>query len=129
MKSIIVALEPLPDVITLLTVWKRDFYSISQKSPVMRVCTLCVSLIVHGDLDGTHVFKTRLNELGSQETFLYSPTAASWRAVYPIHIPADNVITAILHLYWHKQPHHDAFLKTLYIEKDSIFYLDIFRYM
>ena len=72
MKSIIVALEPLPDVITLLTVWKRDFYSISQKSPVMRVCTLCVSLIVHGDLDGTHVFKTRLNELGSQETF-YTP--------------------------------------------------------
>ena len=27
------------------------------------------NMIVHGDLDGTHVFKTRLNELGSQETF------------------------------------------------------------
>ena len=32
-----IILELLPDVITLLTVWKRDFYSISQKSPVMRV--------------------------------------------------------------------------------------------
>ena len=68
--------------------------------------------------------------LVARKLFLYSPiAAASWRAVYPIHIPADNVITAILHLYWHKQPHHDAFLKTLYIEKDSIFYLDIFRYL
>ncbi len=53
---------------------------------------------------------------------LLFPSTAAMLAVLsiPFIFPADNVITAILHLHWHKQPHHDASLKTLYVVRSSM---------